>query len=177
MNDLPSIRYEARKMYLDMVDMSLHCKVAHFSLFNYTIFNDGPPLNDDEKLRQIAGIESAHWFKTKGDLMLKGWLVQGPYFLHRKTVESVNEAKMEAVSNHNQTAAANKKTRKETYVRDTDSGILAIRDAQYDPTVMPIATNDDTHDVTHIVTYGGKNGQAAHSRRGAVGRHKKRVSK
>ena len=170
MNDLPWIKYDARRMYLDMMGVSVYTERAHRRLFDYTIFNDGPPLNDNDVLRQITGIEAANWAKTKGELMGKGWLETAKFFLHRGTIESLNESKIMFVSNHNQTAAANKKPRMEYFVRNQETGVLDIREICVTPPVTPPVTPRQSKSDSELT--GGKESERQYSQ--SSGKHSTR---
>jgi hypothetical protein len=148
-NDLPWIKYDASRMYLDMIGMSRDTKVAHIALFNYTIINDGPPLNEDAVLRDITGISTGDWAATKGGLLQKGWIESGKFFLHRGTIKSLNESKAAVVENHNRTALAGNRPRMETYIVDAETGVLGIRSTVTSP-VTAIVTACVAHTVAKV---------------------------
>jgi hypothetical protein len=124
MNDLPFIFYDARKMYLDTSDMSIFTERAHRRLSDFTWFNDGPPLNDNDKLRQITHVEAKNWGKTKGELLAKGWIDGPTFFFHRGVIKSLNESKEKFVENYNKTATANKKPRLEISQPHSEHGCV-----------------------------------------------------
>ncbi len=136
MNDLPWIKYRPKTMYLDLIGMSKDAKIAHVALFNYTLFNDGPPPNDNDKLREITNCAPADWARTKRELIDKGWLETSKYFLHRGTIKTLNESKETFVENNNRTAAANRKSPLKLLPPDPETGCVTF-----------IVTLDVTHSV------------------------------
>lgn len=95
-------------MMLDTFGMSALGKVAHRQLFDMTIINDGPPLDDDDVLRELTSCPKTDWARVKGELRLKGYKSVGGYFLHGGTVKTLNESKQEFVRSFNRTAAMNR---------------------------------------------------------------------
>lgn len=125
-------------MFLDLLGLSVWSKVSHVALFNYTLINDGPPLNDNDSLRDITGCPPTEWAKVKRELLGKGWLETPKYFLHRGTIKTLNEAKEIFVGNQNQTAAASRKTTRHILLPPSaETGIVTyfITD-----TVTPVVT-------------------------------------
>lgn len=108
MNDLPWVKYEPQRMFMDLLGMSPWGKIAHVALFNYTLNNDGPPANDNETLRDITGCPPGDWGRTKRDLLGKGYLETANYFLHRGTIKTLNESKEIYVANQNKSLAGQK---------------------------------------------------------------------
>lgn len=107
MNDLHFIKYIPKLMMLDTFGMSALGKVAHRQLFDMTIINDGPPLDDDCVLRELTSCPKSDWARVKGELRGKGYKSVGGYFLHGGTVKTLNESKQEFVSSFNRTCKAN----------------------------------------------------------------------
>ena len=107
MNDLHFIKYIPKLMMLDTLGMSPLGKVAHRQLFDMTIINDGPPLDDDDVLRELTSCPKSDWARVKGELRTKGYKSIGGYFLHAGTIKTLNESKQEFVSSFNRTAKAN----------------------------------------------------------------------
>jgi hypothetical protein len=141
MNDLYFIKYKPNLMMLDTLGMSKEGKVAHRQLFDMTIIQDGPPLNDDTTLRELASCDPKDWGRVKGELIGKGWKVKGDYFLHKGTIETLNESKAEYVASYNRTAPANKKPKLELTKPDSVTGCVTF-----------IVTSDVTPNVTPNVT-------------------------
>jgi hypothetical protein len=106
-NDLHYIFYQPKLMYLDTSDMSCAGERAHRRAIDYTWFNDGPPLNQKRILLQITMTAEAEWPEVKRELMRKGWIEAGEYFLHRGAIKSLNESKEKYVANHNRQAKMN----------------------------------------------------------------------
>ena len=138
MNDLPWIKYEPRRMFLDLIGMSPWGKISHVALFNYTLFNDGPPPNDNEKLREITNCPAGDWGRTKLELMTKGWMETNGYFLHRGTIKTLNEAKETHVANQNRSLGASKASyRLELRAPDANTGVVSFVTATVTPSVTP----------------------------------------
>jgi hypothetical protein len=125
-NDLYYIFYEPRLMFLDTSDMSCAGERAHRRAMDYTWFNDGPPLNQKRILLQITGTSEAEWPEVKRELMRKGWIEAGEYFLHRGAIKSLNESKVKYVENFNRQAKMNKKDILGLSAPDTVTGIVTI---------------------------------------------------
>lgn len=150
MNDLPWVKYEAQRMFLDLLGMSPWGKIAHVALFNYTLINDGPPANDNDSLRDITGCPPAEWGRTKRELLGKGWIETPKYFLHRGTNKTLNEAKETFVGNQNRSLAANKsKSRYELLPADPESGVVAYKLVEIAVKETVTATVTETVTVAH----------------------------
>jgi hypothetical protein len=125
-NDLHYIFYQPKLMYLDTSDMSCAGERAHRRAIDYTWFNDGPPLNQKRILLQITMTAEAEWPEVKRELMRKGWIEAGEYFLHRGAIKSLNESKEKYVANHNRQAKMNHKDILGLSVPDVVTGIVTI---------------------------------------------------
>lgn len=142
MNDLVWIKYFPQTMFADTAGMSATAERAHRRLMDYLWYNDGPPFNDNEGLRLISQTSSTDWGRTKLELLRKGWVEAGDFFLHRGAILSLNESKETTVANHNRTAAANRLPLKSISQPDPVTGIIRIVDV----------TTPATHSVTSCVT-------------------------
>lgn len=145
MNDLFFIAYDAKRMYLDTSDMTGAGERAHRRLCDRIWFGDGPPVNDNELLRQITLIRETDWGKVKQELKAKGWVETQTFFLHRGAITSLNESKEKYVENFNRTAKALKRLPLKLSAPDTETGCVSI--LNHDGAVYRVTRN-----VTRYVT-------------------------
>lgn len=141
MNDLHYIAYDAKRMFLDTVGMSCEGERAHRRLCDYVWFNDGPPFDNNEVLRQITYTKESDWARVKRELLAKGWVNAGDYLLHRGVIESLNESKEKYIENYNRTCKANNKTPLKLSFPDPVTGCVTL-----------IAADNVTPNVTPPVT-------------------------
>jgi hypothetical protein len=153
-NDLFYIFYEARLMLLDTADMSCAGERAHRRLCDYTWSNDGPPLNLNDGLRQISNTSLAEWPAVKKELLRKGWIERGDFFLHRRVVRTLNDSKLKFVEGFNRTCKANGKKPMTLSAPDNVTGVSML----HDPNKPHLA--DVTLRVTPPVTDGVTEGQS-----------------
>lgn len=123
MNDLPFIFYRPRDMYLDTMGMTKEGKIAHRQLADYTWFNDGPPLNDNDTLRDLTTCTAADWGRVKRELVGKGWVETPKFFLHKGIVKTLNYSKEKAVESYNKTCTANRLPRRSLLPPDSETGV------------------------------------------------------
>lgn len=140
MNDLPYIFYNAQKMYLDTSDMSCEGERAHRRLCDFIWFNDRPPLNQNDSLKQITHTKDSDWSRVKRELLAKGWLEVGEYLLHRGAIKSLNESKFKYVETYNRACKMNKTEPLTVSAPDTVTGIVTY-------TVTTTVTLPVTHTV------------------------------
>lgn len=147
MNDLPFIYYDAKSMFFDTLTMTIEGENSHRRLCDYTWTNDGPPKNDNETLRIITKTREANWGRVKSELLARGWIETGEYFLHRRVIKSLNEAKERWVASHNRTAKANNLAPLTLSKPDSVTGCVTINAT---PNVTSTVTPHVTKNVTEV---------------------------
>ena len=93
MNDLFFIDYQPRIMIADTMDMRPDTELAHRRLCDSIWSNDVCPRNDDLILQDLCRVKPQDWARVKGELVVKGWIVEGGRFVHRGTVKTLNACK------------------------------------------------------------------------------------
>ena len=93
MNELYFIDYEAKTILADTVGMQRDTELAHRRLCDMIWFDGRPLTNDDARLREICRVELKDWARVKGELMQKGWIIDGGFFTHKGTMKTLERCK------------------------------------------------------------------------------------
>lgn len=122
MNDLFFVRYQAKLMLLDSMDMPKDVELAHRRLSDFVWTMDGPPRDDNVTLLvEICRTTLSDWARLRGELELKGWHSDGKgHFTHDKVVSTLLESREFHEKRCNQTKAATESRKKRNVERNDD---------------------------------------------------------
>jgi hypothetical protein len=120
MNDLFFVRYQAKLMLLDSMDMPREVELAHRRLADFIWTMDGPPRDVDVTLIvEICRTTISEWPRIKEGLELKGWHSDGNgCFTHDKIMATLLEAKEIHKAAHDRTKLATAVRMKRDVKRD-----------------------------------------------------------
>lgn len=127
MNDLHYIFYDAKRMYLDTVEMTGAGERAHRRLCDYIWFSGRVPFNHDPKLCQITSTKETDWPGVKAELTEKGWLIAGDFLIHRGAVTTLNESRLRYVENFNRGCKMNRREPLVASEPDSTTGLIEVR--------------------------------------------------
>ena len=90
MNDLFFIDYEAKVMLTDTLGMRPDTELAHRRLCDFIWATGEPPADNIETIQDIGRIKQQDYMRIRGELEMKGWLVENGKFTHKGTVKTMN---------------------------------------------------------------------------------------
>lgn len=121
-NDLFFVRYQAKLMLLDSLNMPKDVELAHRRLADFIWTMDELPRYDDVTLLvELTRCELKDWARILGGLEQKGWHADGKgYFVHDKILSTLLESKDLYDKKVNQTKAATEARKQRNVKRNVD---------------------------------------------------------
>jgi len=108
MNELHFVKYEAKRMLVDTLDMPPDVQLAHRRLCDFIWAMGEPPRLEPTILATLCCCPVAEVPRIIAGLKLKGWHEKEGWLLHRGVIATLNESREHDAAQRNRTAAANR---------------------------------------------------------------------